>query len=425
MGNILLVRLKGCFIPISLKNASSPKKGLTTNLKKRCVLRVPEITVTRTEQIHLPPNSNLSRLCHHSKNLYNQANYIIRQNLFKTGRWTRYGELAGTLKNSESYRALPAQTDQQTLKNLDRNWKSFFRATREWKKNSNRFLGKPKMPGYKEKNGEHVLVFTNQQYRIRGGEVKFPKKVNLRVKTRLGDETRLREIRIVPRGWGYVLEVVYRKSVEPLKLDRSRVAGLDLGLRNTVTIANNIGLEPIAVKGGALKSINQYYNRERARLQSVYRRQKVRKGSRLQKLTQKRNRKINDLFHKLSRRIVEWCTKHDVGTLVVGYNREWKQGSNLGRRNNQNFVQTPFHRLVHQIRYKAEEAGITVVEREENHTSRCSFLDREPLEHHEEYAGRRISRGLFRSRMGVVINANVNAAYNMIRKDSRKLSQTG
>lgn len=293
---------------------------------------MPKTTVTRTEQIHLPPNSKLSRLCHQSKNLYNQANYTIRQTLFKTGKWIRYWELAAALKNSQSYRALPTQTAQQTLKNLDRNWKSFLRATKKWKKRPDRFLGKTKTPRYKEKNGEHLLIFTNQQYKIKEGEIKFPKKADLRVKTRLGNGTRPREVRIVPRGWGYVLEVVYRKSGEPLKpeLDRSRVAGLDLGMRNTVTIANNIGLEPIVFKGGVLKSINQYYNRKRARLQSIHQRQKARSGPRLQKLTQKRSRKIGDLFHKLSRRIVEWCIKHGVGVLVVGYNQGWKQGSKSG-----------------------------------------------------------------------------------------------
>jgi putative transposase len=382
---------------------------------------VPEtITVTRTEQIHLQPSSNLSRLCHHSKNLYNQANYIVRQALLKTGKWVRYEELAGALKNSESYKALPSQTSQQILKTLDQSWKAFFRATREWNKNPDKFLGRPKMPGYKEKNGEHILIFTNQQCRIiKGGEIKFPKKVDLkfRVKTRLDDETPLREIRIVPRGWGYVLEVVYHKTVEPQKLDRDRMLGVDLGLRNTVTMVNNIGLEPIAVKGGVLKSINPYYNKERARLQSVYDRQGIKTGSRLLKLTGKRNRRIHDFFHKLSRGIVEWCVGHDVGTIVVGYNGGgWKQGLNLGRRNNQNFVQIPFQKLLQQIRYKAEEAGITVLVREENHTSKCSFLDLEPVEHREEYAGRRISRGLFRSSKGVVINADMNAAYNIIRK---------
>jgi len=386
---------------------------------------VPEttITVTRTEKIHLPPSSSLSRLCHHSKNLYNQANYTVRQALLKTGKWIRYEELAGTLKNSESYKALPAQTAQQTLKTLDRSWKAFFRATKEWNKNPNKFLGRPKMPGYKEKNGEHILIFTNQQCRItKGGEIKFPKRVNpkIRIRTRLDDKTPLREIRIVPRGWGYVLEVVYHKTMElQKKLDRDRMVGVDLGLRNTVTMVNNIGLEPIAVKGGALKSINQYYNKERARLQSVYDRQKIKTtGSRLLKLTEKRNRKIHDFFHKLSRGIVDWCIGHNVGTIVVGYNNGggWKQRLNLGRRNNQNFVQIPFRKLLQQVRYKAEEAGITVLVREENHTSKCSFLDQEPLEHREQYAGRRISRGLFRSNKGVVINADVNAAYNIMRK---------
>jgi IS605 OrfB family transposase len=382
---------------------------------------VPEtITVIRTEQIHLQPSSSLSRLCHHSKNLYNQANYIIRQTLLKTGKWTRYQELAGKLKNLESYKALPAQTAQQTLKTLDRSWKAFFQATREWNKNPDKFLGRPKMPGYKEKNGERILIFTNQQCRIKGREIKFPKRVNpkIRIRTRLDDETPLREIRIVPRGWGYVLEVVYRKTiVEPQKLDHRRMVGVDLGLRNTVTMVNNIGCEPIAVKGGALKSINQYYNKERARLQSIYDRQGIKTGSRLLRLTERRSRKIHDFFHKLSRRIVEWCVRHGVGTIVVGYNGGgWKQSPRLGRRNNQNFVQIPFRKLLQQVRYKAEEAGITVLVRDESHTSKCSFLDLEPLGHRGEYAGRRISRGLFRSNKGVVINADVNAAYNIIRK---------
>jgi len=118
----------------------------------------------------------------------------------------------------------------------------------------------------------------------------------------------------------------------------------------------------------------------------------------------------------LSREIVGWCIKHDIGTVVLGHNNNWKQNSNLGRRNNQNFVQLPFHKLISQIKYKAEEAGITVILREENHTSKCSFLDSEPIKHLDEYAGKRMNRGLFRSKKGIIINADVNAAYNIIRK---------
>ncbi len=372
--------------------------------------------VTRTERINLKPNDNLSRLCHLSKNLYNEANYIIRQTLFKTGKWIRYNELAGMLKNSENYKALPAQTAQQTLRILDRSWKSFFRAIKDWKKHPDKYFDRPKIPGYKEKNGEFLLVFTNQQCEIKNGEIRFPGKVGLKVETRLDDKTDLREVRIIPKGVGYVLGVVYRKVVKTLRLVKERVVSIDIGLRNIVAIANNIGEKPIVVKGGVVKSVNQYYNKERARLQSVYEKQGIRAGSRLTRLTEKRNRKINDAFHKLSHRIVEWCVKRGVGTIVIGHNSNWKQNSNLGRRNNQNFVQIPFNKLIHQIKYKAEEVGITLMVQEENHTSKCSFLDGEPVKHLDEYAGKRTSRGLFRSLKGIIINADVNAAYNIIRK---------
>jgi len=320
------------------------------------------------------------------------------------------------LKDSENYKALPAQTAQQTLRVLDRSWKSFFRAMKDWKRHPENYFTRPKIPGYKEKNGEFLLVFTNQQCRIIDGEIRFPKRMSLRVGTRLDDKTDLREIRIIPKGMGYVLEVIYSKIVEMLRLDKSRVASIDLGLRNIATIANNIGYEPIAVKGGVAKSINQYYNKERAKLQSIYDRQGIRVGSKLQRLSEKRNRKINDLFHKLSRGIVNWCAEHNVNVIVLGYNRNWKQNSNLGRRNNQNFVQIPFNKLISQIKYKAEEAGITVIEQEEDHTSKCSFLDGEPVQHLDEYAGRRMSRGLFRSSKGIILNADVNAAYNIMSK---------
>jgi IS605 OrfB family transposase len=418
------VSLKEGFIPIKLKKVNDQKRvkqfEQTKPKKKPGAQAMSETTtVIRTERIHIKPNGNLSKLCHHSKNLYNEANYIIRQALLRTGKWTRYNELAETLKNSENYKALPAQTAQQTLRVLDRNWKSFFRATKDWKKHSEKYLNRPKMPRYKEEKGEFLLIFTNQQCRIINGEIRFPERVDLRFETRLDDKkAELREVRIVPKGVGYVLEVVYQKIVEMLnpRPDTSRMVGVDLGLRNIATIANNIGEKPIAVKGGALKSINHYYNKMRARLQSVYDRQRIKKGSKLQRLTEKRNRRINDFFHKLSREIVEWCAERDVGVIVIGHNNSWKQNSNLGRRNNQNFVQIPFDKLISQIQYKAEEAGITVVLREENHTSKCSFLDGEPLEHLDRYAGRRVSRGLFRSSNGLIVNADVNAAYNIMRK---------
>jgi len=372
--------------------------------------------VIRTEQIWLSPNKILSRLCHLSKNIYNEANYIIKN--AEEGIWIRYNELDKILREeSENYNSLPAQTAQQILKLVDKSWKSFFQAIREWKIHPDKFLDKPNPPHYKNKNGEHVLVFTNQQCRIKDGGIVFPKKMGrIEVKTRLPDGTNLREVRIIPKGVGYVAEIVYQKEVDIEKRDSSRVVGIDIGVRNLITVVNNIGKKPIVVKGGVAKSINQYYNKEKARVQSVYDKQGIKYGSKMQKLSIKRERKLNDYFHKVSRFVVDWCAKHSVGQIIVGHNDNWKQKVNIGRRNNQNFVQIPFDKLIQKISYKAEEVGIILKEHEESHTSKCSFLDNEEIKHHNNYLGKRTKRGIFRTAKGILINADVNAGYNIIKK---------
>ena len=368
--------------------------------------------VLRTEQIWIKGDENLQKLCHISKNLYNEADYIVRQEFFKTGKWIRYNKLDKLLKKSENYRALPAQAAQQILRVLDRNWKSFFNAMDEWKEHPEKFNERPRPPKYKKKDGAFMLIFTNQQVKVRDGELIFPKVVGLKLKTRIKEG--IREVRIIPKGVGYVVEIVYEKEVDPIERDKSRVAGIDLGVRNLVTIANNIGEEPIVVKGGVAKSINQFFNKEKARLQRIYAKQGIKKSKRLKKLSVKRERKLKDFFHKVSKFVAEWCAKRNIGRLVIGYNKEWKKGVNLGKKNNQNFVQIPFWMLIQQIKYKAEERGVEVLLMEENHTSKCSFLDDEQIEH-RDYMGKR-EKGLFRSAKGIIINADVNAAYNIIRK---------
>ena len=375
-----------------------------------------KLIVKRTEQIWLYPDKSLSHFCHLSKNLYNEANYLIKQTLYIQGHWLRYPALYHHIKTSPNYRELPAQTAQQILKLLDRSWKGFFEAIKEWKIHPEKFKKKPMPPGYKKRNGEHILVFTNQQVHIQENRLKFPKKVGLEVKTRLHEDTNLRETRIIPKGVGYVLEIVYAKEIISKEMSRHCVAGIDLGVRNLVTLVNNIGKKPIVIKGGVAKSINQFYNKEMARLKQVYTRQCIKLGNKLKRLINKRNRKLHDLFHKASRLIVDWCLVHDLGTLVIGYNKGWKQKVFLGRKNNQNFVHLPFSKLIRQIAYKAEENGIHVILQEENHTSKCSFLDQEPITHQEIYLGKRQSRGLFKSAKGILINADVNGAYNIIKK---------
>jgi putative transposase len=244
----------------------------------------------------------------------------------------------------------------------------------------------------------------------------FPTKVGFELKTRLPDKTNIREVRIIPKGVGYVVEIVYRKKIHPKPLNKNNIIAIDLGVRNLITTVNNNGLKPFVIKGGVVKSINQYYNKGRARIQSTYDHQGIKTGKTMQKLTNKRNTKLNDYFHKTSRKIIEYCIINDIGTVIIGYNPDWKQNCHLGKKNTQNFVTIPYYKLIQQLDYKAEEQGITVIKQEESYSSKCSFLDDEPIKHHDKYLGRRITRGLFKSHTGTVINADVNGAYNILKK---------
>lgn len=246
-------------------------------------------------------------------------------------------------------------------------------------------------------------------------QVAFPKSCNLPpIKTRI---PHYQQIRIVPQAYGYMCEIVYNYQEIDLRLNKDYVVGIDLGLENLITLVNNIGLAPIIIKGRMLKSINQFYNKINAQLQSVKDRQCYTFVTKKQrKLLQTRNHKINDIFHKVSRKVIDYCKENDCGTIVIGYNEGWKQEVNIGKRNNQNFVQIPYLKLIRMIQYKAKLVGITVIVNEESYTSKCSFLDNESIEKHEIYAGKRIQRGLFRTSKGQLINADVNAGYNIVKK---------
>jgi putative transposase len=363
-------------------------------------------------------------MCHLSKNLYNQVNYILRNQFRKHEKMTGYNDLAkqfsipSDMKEHNNYQKLPAQTAQWTIRKAVQSWNSFFRALKTWKKHPDIFKGKPKPPGYKNRDGEFMLIFTNQQCRIHEGILKFPEIMEMEVKTRLND-VNIREVRIIPQGSGYTVEIVYLKEIADIpEMNPERIMGIDIGVRNLVTMGNSISQHGIAVRAGLLKSINQYFNKELARLKSINDLQgNERKDTKkIQKLFMKRNRKVNDIMHKLSRSMVEYAKSMNIDTIIIGHNNEWKQSVNMGRKNNQNFVQLPFNTLIQQIRYKAEEIGINVVIQDESHTSKCSFLDNESIDHHDTYMGKRIKRGVFQSAKGKLIHADLNASYNIIKK---------
>jgi len=389
--------------------------------------------VTRTEQIQFK-SETISALAHASKNLYNAANYLMRQRFFENdklyketkqkGEGIWYKQLYPMLKNTEEYKALPAQTAQQVLKLLEKSWKSFFQAVKVFSKTPDTFFGRPKPPKDKNKDGEHILVFTNQQCKIVNGILKFPKAANLELKTRLIDVD-LREVRIIPNANKYTCEIIYNKTVTNNEINFGRVLGIDLGVRNIVTIANNFGAKPIVVKGNTANAMNQFYNKKKAIIQRVYDLIGIRHGNKLKKLDFKRNNKVKDYFHKLSRVIVNYAKENNVQSIVIGKNENWKQEVNMGKKQNQRFVMLPLAKLIEMIKYKAQELNIEVILQEESHTSKCSFLDNETIEHHEKYVGKRIKRGIFKSEKGILINADVNGALNIIRKATPKAFADG
>ena len=368
------------------------------------------------EQIQLKKRGDFSCLCYLSKNLYNLANYYVRQEFFYLGNWLRYYDLWYILKDKEPYKKLSSQTAQQILILLDKNWKSFFNSMKEWKEHPEKYHGRPRPPKYKKKNGEFIVIFTNQQCRIKNGYLHFPGKINLSpIKTRI--RSQLHQVRIIPKGLFYNIEIIYNKEINYLNLNKDRVIGIDLGISNIITIVNNVGLKPTIIKGGIVKSVNQFYNKRIAELKSIKDKQGIKfEIKRLKRITAKRNNKINDIFHKISRKVINYCIENNFGTIIIGYNRAWKQRVNIGKVNNQKFVQIPFFKLINQIKYKSELVGIEIIIGRESFTSKCSFLDKEPIKRHKKYMGKRVNRGLFKSQKGILINADVNAGYNIIKK---------
>ena len=375
----------------------------------------------RVEQIQIRKHNPLWRVidqnCFYSKNLYNYANYIVRQEYISNGRWIRYNELAGTLKTSDPYKELKSQPSQQTLTMLDAVWKSFFTANKDWKIHPDKYLGRPKLPGYKPKNGRYVWSIKNNNCYIKDGRLHFQVKRLHGITFLTKARGRLLCVRFVPRGSVYVMEIVTEVEVPDAPTgEPTRICGIDLGVNNLVTMANNIGNLPIIVKGGRVKAINQFYNKRKASIQSELKRRNDKRCShRLDNISLKRNNQIKTFLHLVSRRIVQYCTKNNIDTLVCGLNKEWKQEINIGRANNQRFCFIPFDTLLSQFEYKCQEVGIRFIRTEESYTSGTSFMDGEsPIKENYDKT-RRVKRGLFQASK-CVINADVNAAYQIIKK---------
>jgi putative transposase len=350
-----------------------------------------------------------------SKNLYNAANYLLRQAYILHRQRISYPTLAKQMQPTEQYRALPAKVSQWVLKQLCAAWDSYFAAFSAWKADPSRFLGRPCLPKYLDKQGRNVLTYTLQAISrpLLRQRIIQPSGLLIQVQTR---QTSVQQVRIVPHGTHYTLEVIYEQPITPAPLDPARIAAVDLGVNNLAALTSNLpGFAPRLINGRPLKALNQFYNKRRAQLQAHLPHDHT-TSRQLAAITDKRSRRINDYLHTASRAIIKLLVQERIGTLIIGHNPFWKQRVRLGRRNNQSFVSIPHARLIRMLTYKAEMVGMRVIVQEEAHTSKCSFLDDEPIGHHKRYAGRRVQRGLFRTATGQHLNADVNGSYNILVK---------
>ena len=441
----------------------------------------------RTRQIRIrkknPLRDYCAALCLGSAALYNRANFLIRQyatacrdleegkpltgnqsEAFRMitevtrgtryepkGRWLGYGQLDYILKRTEdpAYRALPAQANQQILKGLLRNYKSFFAALKAYGLHPERFTGRPRMPGYKKKGTESTAILTNQICRIRGERhIRFPGTKEMLDMGPAPEGGRLKEVRIRPCHDSYTVEAVLEYPDSILKkgklsgMDEAairnalegsgegdfRIAAIDPGVRNFCAVANNFGARPFLIRGGAIKSANQYYNKELAWLKSEAEKcNRKHITKRIRHLTARRSRILKDLMHKASRKIAEWAEEQGVDLVVLGHNVFQKQEISLGHVNNQVFVQIPYCVFADMLRYKLEEKGIAFLSIEESYTSKADFLagDEIPVYGKREgeekkeipvFSGKRISRSWYRHFDGTKSNADINGAANILRK---------
>ena len=375
----------------------------------------------------------IKELCHIAKNLANEAIYNVRQYYFAEGEFLKYEKNYTLLKNSPNYKLLNSNMAQQILKEVDGSFKSFFGLIKLAKQDRYAFKD-CKLPHYLPKDGYTTLVIGF--VRLKGNKLILPfsnsfkkthKAVEITIPPILLDK-KVKEIRIIPKAKARFFEIQYIYEAECVQrnLNTNNALALDLGINNLVTAVSSNGRSFI-IDGRKLKSINQWFNKENARLQSIKDKQHYGKKStnRQKAIARDRNNKVNDYMNKAARKVINYCIANDIGALVVGYNETFQRNSHIGKRNNQNFVNIPYGQLRSKLEYLCRLNGIIFVKQEESYTSRSSFWDRDDIPVYNadnpreyQFSGKRVHRGQYKTASGKTINADVNGALNIMRKSS-------
>ena len=362
---------------------------------------------------------DLDHLCWLSKNLYNATLYTVRQYYFANKQFLNYQAINKMFVscNQPDYRALPAKVAQHTQMLVDRNFNSFFRLLElKVQGKYDRLINIPKY--LNKKTGRQVVHYAK-------GAISFKKqgfiqlsKTHIKIKTSQTKES-VQFVRLVPKNHYIAIEIGYHVN-EPEQKVNDNVLAIDIGVNNIASCVTTDGGKYL-VNGRQLKYINHNYNKAVADAKSKLKLTHNQNSSHyIHQITNKRNNRLNDYLHKITTYIVNHAVSKDIGTIVVGYNKEWKQDTNMGKVNNQNFVHIPFYRLINLLAYKCRLKGIRFQTIAEAYTSKCSFIDDEEIKKHQSYSGRRISRELFKTKNGLIINADINGAYNILKKYMQK-----
>ena len=375
----------------------------------------------------------LRSLSHLSKNLYNKTLYEVRQHYFDNGEYLNYYDAYDQLKTNRNYEVLPSQVAQQTMKQVDRGFKSFFNLVE--KTRENKYDADVRPPSYLPKDGFYTLEYPSQSFQVKDDHIRLgvPRAYRDTFDCDLTeiqipftyDEVRdanIKRVQILPKADAQYFEyrVLYEQDVAEVETIDGSWLGIDLGVDNLATCIDHRG-HSFIVDGRHFKSQNRWFNKQLAHYQSIKDKQGIEGTTRrIERLHQKRRYIVNDYLNKTVRTIADYCIENRIETVYVGDGKGWKQNVNLGDRTNQNFVQIPFDKLKQKLKHKLDARGITFELVPEAHTSTCSFYDEESVEHHEEYVGERVERGLFEASDGTQYNADVNGAVNMARKSTGK-----
>lgn len=356
---------------------------------------------------HIIKDNRFEDICLKSGLLYNYVLYLVRQGIFNKEYLKEY-DLSTKLgrENQFDFRQLPASVSQQVVGQVFKSVNSWIKLKSDFDRNPDKYNNhRPHLPKYKKGKKQNMVVFTTFSCRVKD-DVE-PIKTNVK-------KDELKQVRIVPQATCYVVEVIYERKETDLNLDKDNFLSIDLGLNNLCSCISNVGIKPFIINGKVIKSLNRWYNKKKARLMSYV----GDKGTsrRIRRISLYRNCWIDDKMHKISKYIVNFCVSNNIGRIIIGLNKEWKQEINIGRRNNQHFVSIPHSKLIDKIMYKAKLLGIEVVTHEESYTSKIDHLAFEEMKYQDNYLGKRKRRGLFQSSIGKLINADINGAIGIARK---------